>query len=206
VVLKGPCVVSEQISLYAARGGVLTESVLSLRDRVKLNPLRTRVGISTPADRQQARKYAKVRTTFAATPATAHHLGRAAMNLIFSHIHPIKSQKVLGAYGCIYLSSDGMREDQKKSLLAAYKHHQWAIDGQQYFRVDCTDRVSIHFERAQERSSRYGPFERFSAINGLAYGDDKVVAIMDIKVSEWLYYDSGHHWPVLVVTELDSKR
>jgi hypothetical protein len=128
------------------------------------------------------------------------------MNLIFSHIHPIKSQKVLGSYGCVHLSSEGMREEKKNSLIAAYKHHQWAIDGQQYFRVDCTDRVDIHFERAQERSSRYGPFERFSTVNGLAYGDDKVVAILDIKVSEWLYYDSGHHWPVLVITELGSKR
>jgi len=62
-------------------------------------------------------------------------------------------------------------------------------------------RVSIHFERSERRSSRYGPYERLSAVNGLAYGDDRVIAFLDGKLDEWLYYDSGYHWPMMVVTE-----
>jgi hypothetical protein len=39
-------------------------------------------------------------------------------------------------------------------------------------------------------------------VNGLAYGDDRVIAFMDYKVNEWLYYDSGYHWPVMVVRQI----
>jgi hypothetical protein len=51
------------------------------------------------------------------------------------------------------------------------------------------------------RSSKYGPFRRFSAVDGLGYGDDKVIAFMDQKTNEWLYYDTGYHWPFMVVSE-----
>jgi hypothetical protein len=93
-----------------------------------------------------------------------------------------------------------------ETLLASYHNHQWGVAGLDYFRVDCTDKVILHFERSRERSKQYGPYERFSAVNGLAYGDDKVVAFLDIKINEWLYYDSGYHWPILVVTDVASLR
>src|SRR5258708_6295230 len=95
-----------------------------------------------------------------------------AVNLIFSYVHPSRPAKSLGPYGSIRLSFDGMRGDADDPLLAAYHKHQWDVDGLDYFRLDCTDRVVIHFERAKERSSQYGPYERFSAVNALAYGDD----------------------------------
>jgi hypothetical protein len=31
-----------------------------------------------------------------------------------------------------------------------------------------------------------------------------VIAFLDLKVNEWLYYDAGYHWPVMVVTDLRS--
>lgn len=80
------------------------------------------------------------------------------------------------------------------------------MDGFDYFRLDCTARVAVHFERLRERSTSYGPFERLAAVNGLTYGDDRVLSFLDIKNNEWLYYDSGYHWPVLVVTDITSAR
>jgi hypothetical protein len=78
-------------------------------------------------------------------------------------------------------------------LLAGYHKHQWGVDGLDFFRLDCTGRVVIHFERAQERSTADGRYERFPAVNGLAYGDDQVVIVLDPKKSEWLFYDTGYH-------------
>jgi hypothetical protein len=128
------------------------------------------------------------------------------MNLIFSYVHPSKSQRTLGPFKSIRISFDGMRGDADKALLAAYHKHQWGVGGLDYFRLDCTGRVVLHFERAQERSTLYGPFERFSAVNGLAYCDDQVMTFLDLKKNEWLYYDSGYHWPVMVVTDLTCVR
>ena len=59
----------------------------------------------------------------------------------------------------------------------------------------------VSFEREERRSRTYGPFGRFSAVNGLAYGDDGVIAVLDQKSGEWLSYDDGYHWPVMVVTD-----
>lgn len=94
-----------------------------------------------------------------------------------------------------------MRSNGYSALSASYHRHQWGVDGLDYFRLDCTSRVLIHFERATERSNPYGPFERFSAVNGLTYGDDQVIAVLDFKKGEWLYYDTGYHWPVMAVTD-----
>lgn len=65
--------------------------------------------------------------------------------------------------------------------------------------VDCTAKVSVYFERGTERSTAYGPYTRFSMVDGLAYGDNHVIAFMDYKTKEWLYYDTGYRWPVMVV-------
>jgi hypothetical protein len=106
------------------------------------------------------------------------------MNLIFSYVHPSKAARSLGPFRSVRLSFDGMRDNDHAKLLAAYHKHQCAVDG--------------------ERSSPYGPYERFSAVNGLAYGDDRVITFLDLKKNEWLYYDSGHHWPDLVVSEIKA--
>jgi hypothetical protein len=99
-----------------------------------------------------------------------------------------------------------MRGDADDGLLALYRKHQWEVNGLDYFRLDCTAQVVLHFERSAERSSPYGPFERFSAVNGLAYGDDRVITFLDFKNNEWLYYDTGYHWPVMVVTDVMTAR
>ena len=99
-----------------------------------------------------------------------------------------------------------MRSEANGALRAPYRNHQWDVDGLSYFRLDCTARVTIHFERARERSSRYGPYARFSAVNGMSYGDDRVIAFLDHKVNEWRYYDTGYHWPVMVVTDAGAEK
>lgn len=128
------------------------------------------------------------------------------MNLIFSYVHPVKSQKCLGPFGCIRLSTDGVRADTGQTWLARYHNHQWSVEGLDYFRLDCTERVVVHFERDRERTKQYGIFERFSAVNGLAYGDDRVIAFLDVKLNEWFYYDTGYNWPLMVISDAATDR
>ena len=106
-----------------------------------------------------------------------------------------------GPIDSIWLSAEGLRTEAEGAVRAAYREHQWELDGRSYFRLDCTAQVAVHFERGAERSNDYGPYRRFSAVDGLAYGDDKVIAFMDQKKDEWLYYDTGYHWPTMVVSE-----
>jgi hypothetical protein len=137
---------------------------------------------------------------FAATPTTALHKG-PPVNLIFSNVHPSNAPVALGPFNVIRITVAGMRAGANDSILTRYHKHQWEVDGASYFRLDCTAPVAVHFERSADRSNKYGPYKRFSAVNGLAYGDDKVIAFMDHKSDEWLYYDSGYHWPTIVISK-----
>lgn len=123
------------------------------------------------------------------------------MNLIFSYVHPTQSAMTLGPFKSVRLSAAGLQTEANGPVRVAYRQHQWELDGLSYFRLDCTAEVTVQFERDKERSSKYGPFRRFSAVDGLAYANDKVIAFMDQKVNEWLYYDSGYCWPIMVVSE-----
>ena len=126
------------------------------------------------------------------------------MYLVFSYVHPSKSAHTLGPFARIWLNIEGMRSALGGVVVAPYREHQWCVDEEKYFRLDCTAKVHVHFTRAAESSQRYGQFQRFSAVNGLAYGDDRVIAYLDYKKDEWLYYDTGYHWPVMVITAADE--
>ena len=108
----------------------------------------------------------------------------------------------LGPVKQLWMDRESLRERADGPVLARHIRHQWEIEGTSYYRLDCTARVTIKFTGGKVPTSReFGPFNRFSAVDGLAYTDDKVFAFLDEKVSAWLCYDAGQHWPIMVVTE-----
>jgi len=122
------------------------------------------------------------------------------LHLVFSYVHPSKPSHTLGPFARIWLNIEGMRTELEGPVVAPYREHQWCVAQEKYFRLDCTAKVRVHFTRRDDSSRRYGEFQRFSAVNGLAYGDDRVIAYLDYKKDEWLYYDTGYHWPVMVIS------
>lgn len=125
------------------------------------------------------------------------------MNLILSFVHPSKPAKTAGPFHGIRLDGDSVREVQNHTLVAHHTQHQWEVEGERYFRLDATTRVHIHFERPPQGaySRQFGPYERFSAIDGIAYTDDRVFAFVDPKVGDWFCYNDGQHWPIMVVSD-----
>jgi hypothetical protein len=125
------------------------------------------------------------------------------MNLILSFVHPSKPPKSVGPFHTVRLDGETVREAQNHTLVAHHREHQWEVEGERYFRLDATTRVHIHFERPRPggHSRRFGPYGRFSAIDGIAYTDDRVFAFVDPKVGDWFCYNDGHHWPIMVVSD-----
>lgn len=124
------------------------------------------------------------------------------MDLILSFVHPRHAPRTLGPFKALWIDGESLRDGPKGPLLARHVRHQWEVEGVSYSRLDCTARVSVRFEGGRVPPSRlFGPFDRFSAVDGLAYTDDKVFAILDGKVGAWLCYDVGQHWPIMVVAE-----
>ena len=112
--------------------------------------------------------------------------------------------KVLGPFERLRFDVKGMTT-YSSGVVVPYRAHQWEVEKISYFRLDCTAHVLVSFERGEKRSRTYGPFGRFSAVNGLAYADDGVIAVLDQKIGEWLYYDDGYHWPVMVVAKAPTR-
>lgn len=124
------------------------------------------------------------------------------MDLILSFIHPTHSARTLGPFKEIWIDGESLRDAPSGPVLARHARHQWEVDGVSYYRLDCTVRACVRFEGGTSVPSRvFGPFNRFSAVDGLAYTDDKVFAFLDPKMGTWLCYDAGRHWPIMVVTQ-----
>jgi hypothetical protein len=125
------------------------------------------------------------------------------VNLVLSFVHPSKPAKSLGPFHSIRLDGETVRDRVSREVIATSREHQWAVGEERYFRFDCMARVRIYFERLREglTSREYGPYHRFSAVDGIVYTDDRVFAFVDPKAGDWFCYNDGQHWPVMIVTD-----
>jgi hypothetical protein len=132
------------------------------------------------------------------------------MNLVLSFGHPTKPAKALGPFQSFALDTETLRDPSTGEVIAYHRDRQWEVGEERYFRVDATTKVRIHFERGMHesrqltRSRSFGPFGRFSMVEGLAYADDRVFAFADAKVGDWFCFDDGRHWAVMVVTDASA--
>lgn len=119
-----------------------------------------------------------------------------------SFVHPTAPPRTLGPVKSICVEGECLRDGVDGAVLARHIRHQWEVDGQLYYRLDCTTRVTVCFQGGGRASSRvFGPFNRFSAVDGLAYTDDAAFAYLDPKNGAWLCYDEGKHWPQMIVSK-----
>jgi hypothetical protein len=69
-----------------------------------------------------------------------------------------------------------------------------------FFRVDCSCVVKVHFENeGGESSETYGPFLHFSCADGIAYGDGDICANIDLETKKWYCHRNEKYWQALVV-------
>ena len=128
------------------------------------------------------------------------------MNLVLSSVHPTKPPKSVGPFSVIRLDTEALF-DASENVIARNRDHQWEVGGERYFRLDATAKVRIHFERGlndprkMAKSRDFGPFKLFSAVDGIAYTDNRVFAFADAKIGDWFCYDDGRHWALMVVTD-----
>ena len=131
------------------------------------------------------------------------------MNLILSFIHVDKSTKTVGPFHAVRLDATGLRDAANNELIAVHHEHQWEVRGVRYYRLDSTSRVRIQFEESAQgpgQSRHFGPYARFSAVDGIAYVDDRVFAYVDAPSAHWFCYEDGHHWRAMVVTDAVTRQ
>jgi hypothetical protein len=134
------------------------------------------------------------------------------MNLVLSFVHFGKPPRQAGPFSSIVLDGDSVRPAEGGEPIALHREHQWEVEGERYFRLDASTPVRIHFERdprkpeEEARSRSFGPFERFSAVDGITYVDDRVFAFTEPTEPGWSCYDDGRRWLLMVVTDAGASR
>lgn len=85
--------------------------------------------------------------------------------------------------------------------IAEHVEHRWTLaDGSAYSRLQCSAPVRVRFQStAEEPSKALGPFESFSSVDGVAYGNHRVLAFCDRQLGDWYSYDIGRHWKAMHV-------
>ena len=85
--------------------------------------------------------------------------------------------------------------------LADHKENRWHLfDGGQYWRLECAFVCIVWFEGGDGRRSRdFGPYRRFSAVDGILYGDEATIASSDDERNEWYAFPLQGHWPSVIV-------
>jgi hypothetical protein len=88
------------------------------------------------------------------------------------------------------------------TVIAKHEDHQWRLtDDGIYSRLECSQRVTLHFEAGTEAFSReLGAYGSFSSVDGIAYTDGHVFAIYDKQTGDWYSSDLGNRWKALVVS------
>ena len=128
------------------------------------------------------------------------------MNLILSFVHPTKPARTVGPFKSVRLDAESLHDVASDDVVARHRDHQWDFEGERYFRLDSTSRVRIHFERERPyphaaSSRNFGPFDRFSAVDGIVYTDNRVFAFVDGKVGDCFCYEDGKHWTTMIVSD-----
>jgi len=115
---------------------------------------------------------------------------------------PAGNGPALGPFQKLRFEGEKLYAWPQRELVAEHVGHHWVAQGKEFSRLDLfADEVLVAFEGdGGERSRELGPFSHFSCVNGVAYGDRRIVAFCDPDRGDWFSYDVGSRWSTMVVT------
>lgn len=74
------------------------------------------------------------------------------LKLVFAQTGPSQTHEI-GPLPAITIDGETMRAARGGEVLACHQRHEWTVQGRNFFRVDCSCPVKIHFENEKGDSS-----------------------------------------------------
>ncbi len=111
---------------------------------------------------------------------------------------PYGQPKKKGPYASLRIEGEAMRDGSNGALIAVHTNHEWHADGEKFSRLDVDGPVKIQVLDGTT-SKTYGPFDAFSAVDGVAFRDRSVFAFVEADRARWYCQEDGRRWPVMVV-------
>ena len=79
--------------------------------------------------------------------------------------------------------------------------HEWDVNGERYPRLQCDCRAFIRLERLDgSQSKTFGPYERVTFIDGVAYANHQIFAFVDRSIGDWYCHEDERHWTIMIIT------
>jgi hypothetical protein len=114
---------------------------------------------------------------------------------------------VLGPAPWFRVAGNHIRQGPGGEVVAEIRNHQWELRDRFFTRIDCEDRVRVHFEDAGGAPTRrFGPFGAFFAVDGALYADERMLARFTEETQLWHCFPTETFWPVLVIEPAPEDR
>lgn len=116
-------------------------------------------------------------------------------------------QKTLGPSLCkgpferIVFEGKTLREKPGGPIIATHLPHTWAVDGEDFLRLDVEPPVVVSWEGFAGSPSTTG---HLSCVNGIAFIDRRIFAVADRERGDWYLLREGQHHAVLDVQSSHS--
>lgn len=112
----------------------------------------------------------------------------------------------LGPFTRLLFDGPEIKDDTGR-VVAVHRDHQWEIvEGPRYSRLECYSPCRVRFEPrdpAQREPRNVGPFSTLSSVDGVCYGDHRILAFCDDQLKDWYSFDFGQHYGRMVVVPLE---
>lgn len=126
-----------------------------------------------------------------------------AVRLTFVRPHADPSSS--GPHGAVSFVGDDLLADGQP--VAKYIDHRWQVQGSddRFSSVEFRARVEVHFQKGEERSKVFGPYNTFSLMDGVAYASGHVFAFFDREQGNWYSSILGTHWRKMTIAPSMAK-
>ena len=125
------------------------------------------------------------------------------IHLTFSRADGKKVMK--GPYERFCLQGETLRPEPGAPPIAVHEDHHWQLDGGRFTRFDCDCHVRIQLTRLDgKRIAHHGPYNSFSAQDGVTFADHALFAFADRSIGDWYCHADGLHWGIVIVEPTDE--
>ena len=99
-----------------------------------------------------------------------------------------------GPFDGIVFEGETVREKAGGPIIATHLPHTWAVEGEEFLRLDVEPFVVVSWEGFAGSPSTTG---HLSCVNGIAFIDRRIFAVVDREHGDWYLLREGQHRPVL---------
>jgi hypothetical protein len=99
-----------------------------------------------------------------------------------------------GPFSSIVLEGETVREKRGGAVIARHLPHSWTVDGAEFLRLDVEPIVKVTWDGFAGSPSTTG---HFSSVNGIAFIDRRMFAVVDRQQRDWYLLREGFHQALL---------